>query len=78
MISFPRMGQTHRKHGYEAGTQCSVPFSKQVPDAGLCRQDSDCSEGTYNRQGQGTVTCCCGAASWERVPLRLVLLSSSK
>lgn len=55
MSSVPRMGQTDRKHGYEAGTQCSVPFSKQLPDAGLCRQDSDCSEGTYNRQGQGTV-----------------------
>lgn len=58
--------------------QCSVPFSKQVPDTGLCSQDSDCSKGTYSRQGQGTVTCCCGAASRARVPLGLALLSSSK
>lgn len=28
----------------------------ELPDAGLCRQDSDCSEGTYNRQGQGLMT----------------------
>uniref|UniRef100_A0A8C2Y9Q0 P2X purinoceptor n=1 Tax=Coturnix japonica TaxID=93934 RepID=A0A8C2Y9Q0_COTJA len=33
----------------------------ELPDAGFCRQDSDCSKGTYSRQGQGTVTCCCGS-----------------
>lgn len=29
-------------------------FSKQLPDAGLCTRDSDCSKGKYSRQGQGT------------------------
>uniref|UniRef100_A0A8C9F1X1 P2X purinoceptor n=1 Tax=Pavo cristatus TaxID=9049 RepID=A0A8C9F1X1_PAVCR len=28
----------------------------ELPDAGLCSQDSDCSEGTYSRQGQGIMT----------------------
>lgn len=28
-------------------------FSKQLPDAGLCTRDSDCSKGKYSRQGQG-------------------------
>uniref|UniRef100_A0A803XYV4 P2X purinoceptor n=1 Tax=Meleagris gallopavo TaxID=9103 RepID=A0A803XYV4_MELGA len=28
----------------------------EVPDTGLCSQDSDCSKGTYSRQGQGIMT----------------------
>ncbi|XP_068066317.1 P2X purinoceptor 1 isoform X1 [Anomalospiza imberbis] len=28
----------------------------ELPDAGLCTQDSDCSKGKYSRQGQGLMT----------------------
>ncbi|NXC43399.1 P2RX1 protein, partial [Penelope pileata] len=28
----------------------------ELPDAGLCSWDSDCSKGTYSRQGQGIMT----------------------